>query len=46
MISSEIEELRQICDRIAIVSDGKIAGICDATESVEKFGALMIGAKV
>ncbi|MBQ2205199.1 MAG: sugar ABC transporter ATP-binding protein [Lachnospiraceae bacterium] len=46
MISSEIEELRQVCDRIAIVSDGKIAGICDATESVEKFGALMIGAKV
>ena len=44
MISSEIEELRQICDRIAIVSDGKVAGIYDATESAEKFGALMIGA--
>lgn len=44
MISSEIEELRQICDRIAIVSDGKVAGIYDAAESVEKFGALMIGA--
>ena len=45
MVSSEIEELRQICDRIAIVSDGKVAGIYPATESVEKFGALMIGAK-
>ena len=44
MISSEIEELRQICDRIAIVSDGKVAGIYDASESAEKFGALMIGA--
>lgn len=46
MVSSEIEELRQICDRIAIISDGKVAGIQDADESVEKFGALMIGAKV
>ena len=45
MVSSEIEELRQICDRIAIVSDGKVAGIYDATESAETFGALMIGAK-
>ncbi len=45
MVSSEIEELRQICDRIAIVSDGKVAGIYKATEPVEKFGALMIGAK-
>ena len=44
MVSSEIEELRQICDRIAIVSDGKVAGIYDASESAEKFGALMIGA--
>ena len=44
MVSSEIEELRQICDRIAIVSDGKVAGIYSASESAEKFGALMIGA--
>lgn len=46
MVSSEIEELRQICDRIAIVSDGKVAGIYKASEPVEKFGALMIGAGV
>lgn len=44
VVSSEIEELRQVCDRIAIVSDGKIAGIYDASETSEKFGALMIGA--
>ena len=44
IVSSEIEELRQVCDRIAIVSDGKVAGIYDASESSEKFGALMIGA--
>jgi len=42
MISSELEELRMICDRIAIVSGGKIAGILPATESSEKFGLLMV----
>ena len=42
MISSELEELRMTCDRIAIVSGGKIAGILPATESSEEFGMLMI----
>ena len=42
MISSELEELRATCDRIAIVSGGKIAGILPATESSEEFGLLMV----
>ncbi len=42
MISSELEELRRICDRVAIVSGGKIAGILPATESSEEFGMLMV----
>ena len=42
VISSELEELRQTCDRIAIVSGGKIAGILPATESSEAFGMLMV----
>ena len=42
MISSELEELRQICDRIAIVSGGRIAGILPASEPSEKFGMLMV----
>lgn len=42
MISSELEELRQICDRIAIVSGGKVAGILPATEPSEAFGELMV----
>ncbi len=42
MISSELEELRQICDRIAIVSGGKIAGILPASNSSEDFGMLMV----
>ena len=42
MISSELEELRQVCDRIAIVSGGRIAGILPATEASERFGELMV----
>ena len=42
MISSELEELRQTADRIAIVSGGRIAGILPASESSEAFGALMV----
>ena len=42
VISSELEELRQTCDRIAIVSGGRIAGILPATESAEEFGLLMV----
>ena len=42
MVSSELEELRQSCDRIAIVSGGRIAGILPAASSVEELGALML----
>ena len=46
MISSELEELRQVCDRIAIVSGGRVAGILPATDSSEDFGALMVSSVV
>ena len=46
MISSELEELRQICDRIAIVSEGHINKILKATEDSDKFGLLMLGEDV
>ena len=42
MISSELEELRSVCDRIAIVSGGQIAGILPSSEPSEAFGALMV----
>ncbi len=42
MVSSELEELRSICDRIAIVSGGTIAGILPATSPSEDFGLLMV----
>ena len=42
MISSELEELRQTRDRIAIVSGGRIAGILPAATSSEEFGMLTV----
>lgn len=42
VISSELEELRSVCDRIAIVSGGKISGILPASEPSEEFGMLMV----
>jgi simple sugar transport system ATP-binding protein len=43
MVSSELEELRSICDRIAIINEGQVAGILCSSESSEKFGLLMAG---
>ncbi|MDO4417960.1 MAG: sugar ABC transporter ATP-binding protein [Eubacteriales bacterium] len=42
MVSSELEELRQTCDRIAIVSGGRISGILPAGSPAEEFGTLML----
>ena len=41
--SSELEELRNICNRIAIIYEGRIAGILPAAAPVEDFGLLMAG---
>lgn len=41
--SSELGELRQVADRIAIVYDGKINGILSPNASDEEFGLLMAG---
>lgn len=41
--SSELEELRSISDRIAIVNEGKIAGILPPSKPATDFGLLMIG---
>jgi simple sugar transport system ATP-binding protein len=43
MVSSELEELRSICDRIAIVDEGKIAGTLLPTAELAEFGLLMAG---
>lgn len=44
--SSELEELRSVCDRVAIVDEGKIAGILPASTPAEEFGMLMMGEKL
>jgi simple sugar transport system ATP-binding protein len=43
MTSSELNELRSIADRIAIVTEGKIAGILQPEDSDADFGLLMSG---
>ena len=44
--SSELEELRSVCDRVAIVDEGQIAGILPASRPAEEFGMLMMGEKL
>ncbi len=43
MVSSELEELKSICNRIAIVSEGKVAGILPPSAEAAEFGLLMSG---
>lgn len=43
IISSELEELRSISDRIAIVCEGKIYGILPPNTEIAEFGLLMAG---
>lgn len=43
--SSEIEELRSICDRIAVINEGKVAGILSPRADILEFGKLMVGIK-
>ena len=45
MVSSELNELRSLCDRIAIVSDGKLTGIFPPDASDEEYGMAMSGVK-
>lgn len=46
VVSSELQELRSICDRIAIVCEGKISCILRPDSSDTSFGLAMSGAKV
>lgn len=43
MTSSELVELRSICDRIAIISGGKVEGILKPSNSDREFGLMMAG---
>jgi len=46
MTSSELAELCSICDRIAIVCEGKITGILPPDASPVDFGLMMSGVKI
>ena len=46
MISSELEELVSICDRIAVICEGKVAGILKPTAPAADFGLLMSGERI
>lgn len=43
MTSSELAELRMVCDRIAIVTEGRIEGTLKPTDSDKDFGLMMAG---
>ena len=45
MVSSELNELRSLCDRISIVSDGKLTGIFGPDASDAEYGMAMSGIK-
>ena len=46
MVSSELLELKSICDRIAIVTEGKVSAILKPSDSNEEFGLAMSGISV
>jgi len=46
MVSSELAELRSICHRISIITDGKVARILKPDDSDADFGLAMSGTKV
>lgn len=43
MTSSELAELRSICDRIAIITEGRVEGILRPGDSDRDFGLMMAG---
>lgn len=43
MLSSELNELREVCDRIAIVAGGRLRGILGPKESNVKYALMMSG---
>lgn len=44
--SSELAELRSICNRIAIITEGKVAGILKPQDKDANFGLLMSGLEI
>ena len=45
MVSSELMELRSICSRIAVISEGRVVDVLKANDSAVDFGLAMSGIK-
>jgi ABC-type uncharacterized transport system ATPase subunit len=45
LISEDLEEVRALADRIALMYEGEIVGIVPPDTSVEELGLMMAGAK-
>ncbi|MDF2678597.1 MAG: sugar transporter ATP-binding protein, partial [Bacillota bacterium] len=45
MTSSELAELRSICDKIAIICEGKVEGVLSPLASDVDFGLMMSGSR-
>jgi simple sugar transport system ATP-binding protein len=44
VISTDLDELLEICDEIAVISRGRLVGLIDnAPGAAEQIGALMVG---
>ncbi|HWB23220.1 MAG TPA: ATP-binding cassette domain-containing protein [Gaiellaceae bacterium] len=44
IVSEDLDELLLLSDRIAVLHDGHLAGICDAGTDAQEIGRLMLGA--
>ena len=45
LISTDLDELIELCDRVAVLSRGRLEGIVDnGPDAVDRVGSLMIGA--
>ena len=46
VISTDLEELLDLCDRIAVISRGRIVGVVkNGTSAQQRVGELMVGGK-
>lgn len=43
LVSLELDELVNVCDRIAVMHDGRIVGILEDNFDIDVIGKMMIG---
>ncbi len=45
LISTDLEEVRKLSDRILVIYEGEIVGSADASTSISEIGLMMAGSK-